>query len=475
MTDTDKTHHKTKPEDKVSFWRKLGYGSGMLSYNVQVNSVMQMANPVFNDCLGVDPRWIGGILGGSRVWDAVTDPIMGNLTDNTRSRWGRRTPWIALSSILCAVTFSAIWLFPRGMSDLFYITWFLVAALLFYIGFTVFSVPYIALGMELSPDYHERTSVVAYRSIIAQLGGFVVSSLFWLTSLTRWTDRAEGMRYVGIAAGVLILLVTLIPALTSREHPSMLALQKKQEKTSLIRSARETMCHGPFLLLIGVTVFMLMGLMMVNHLGYYVGVYHVFGGDKGPASGKALAFMGYGYQIGTIIAIPVLTWISKRIGKQKTMMGAMILAFFGTLSKWFCFNPAHPNLMFLPSLIMAGGMAGVWTLINAMIPDVVDLDELKTGQRREGMFSAIYSWTFKLGVALALILSGFVLDWSGFDADLGAAQESGAILTMRILFTAVPAAAICIGFVLMRIYPLTEKRSYEIRQKIEADRCRDTI
>ncbi|MFA5688281.1 MAG: MFS transporter [Kiritimatiellales bacterium] len=462
--------NKTGSGDKVSFWRKVGYGSGMLSYNIQANTLSQMANPVFNDCLGVDPRWIGTILGVSRIWDAVTDPIMGNISDNTRSRWGRRVPWITLSALLCGISFAAIWLFPRGMSESFYIFWLLLSSLIFYVGFTVFSVPYIALGMELSPDYHERTSVVAYRSVMAQFGGFVVSSLFWATSLTRWADRAEGMQYVGIAVGILVFLITLIPALTSREHPSLIAVGKKQNKTSIALSVKETMRHVPFLLLIGVTVFMLMGLTMVNHLGYYVGVYHVFGGNKGIESGRALAFMGYGYQIGTIAAIPVLTWISKRIGKRATMLGAMILAFFGTLSKWFCFSPANPHLIFIPSLVMAAGMAGVWTLINAMLPDVVDLDELKTGTRREGMFSAIYSWTFKMGVALALVLSGFILKWSGFNAALGAQQTPAAILTMRILFTAVPALVIVVGFILMRLYPLTEKRAYEIRKGLEARR-----
>lgn len=442
----------------------------MFSYNIQVNSISQMANPVFNDCLGVDPRWIGLILGGSRVWDAVTDPLMGNITDNTRSRWGRRAPWIALSAILCAVPFSAIWLFPRGMSDVFYLTWFLVAALLFYVGSTVFSVPYLALGMELTPDYHERTSVIAYRTIIAQFGGVVVSSMFWLTSLPRWADRAEGMRYVGIGAGLLILIVTLIPAFTAREHPSLRDIQKKQDKVHLITSIKETVRHKPFLLLIGITVFGLLGLQMVNALGYYVGVYYVFQGDKGPASGRALAMMGYGYQIGTVIAIPILTWISKKIGKKKTMQGALILGILGTFSKWFCFNPDHPQLIVIPALIMSAGMAGVWTLINAMIPDVVDVDELQTGQRREGMFSAIYGWSFKLGIALALILAGFVLNGTGFDASLGKDQTDQTILLMRILFIAIPATGIGIGYILMSMYSLTEERSYEVRKELEVRR-----
>jgi glycoside/pentoside/hexuronide:cation symporter, GPH family len=150
-------YHVTKPEDKLSVARKVAYGIGMAPYALMVQGMNQLCNPIFNDCLGVDPRWISWVMGVSRLWDAFTDPVMGNISDNTRSRWGRRRPWIALGALLSALTFAIIWLFPRGMGHLFYFFWFLVSSLMFYVASTVFSVPYVALGMELSPDYHERT------------------------------------------------------------------------------------------------------------------------------------------------------------------------------------------------------------------------------------------------------------------------------------------------------------------------------
>jgi len=211
MKDNSK-HHATNPEDKLSFRQKMAYGIGMAPFALMTQGMVQMINPIFNDCLGVDPRLVSWVMGGSRIWDAVTDPVMGTITDNTRSRWGRRRPWIAIGAFLCCITFSAIWLFPRGMSPLFYFWWFFGSSLIFYLASTMYSVPYIALGMEVSPDYHERTSVMAYRTVLSQVGALCIGGFFWFTSLPRFTDRADGMRTGGIIFGLIILVLGIIPA-----------------------------------------------------------------------------------------------------------------------------------------------------------------------------------------------------------------------------------------------------------------------
>jgi len=468
---THQEHHRTKPEDKVPFFNKVGYGFGMTAYAMMVQSLGQMASIVFNIGLGVNPVYIGWIMGGSRIWDAVTDPIMGNITDNTRSRWGRRRPWIALGGLLSGLSFAAIWLFPHGMSEMFYVAWFLFSSLLFFVAFTVFSVPYAALGMEMSPDYHERTSVIAYRSVMAQGGGLVCASLFWFSSLSRFSGVADGMRTAGIIMGVLIFVLAIVPAVFAKEHPSLLERQSKKTSVSLLRSANATLKHPAFLILIAVTALLLIGTMMVNHLGAYICIYHVFGGDNSSECGKVLTMSGWASRIATVVAIPLLTMISKRIGKRKTLLLAMIFSLCGTLLKWVCYDPAYPYLQLIPSIMIGPALGGVWMLVNAMIPDVVDLDELKTGARCEGMFSAVYGWMFKMGAALALIISGYVLNWSGFDAVLPAQGEQ-AIFMMRIFFTLIPSLAIGLAIAMMWIYPLTEQRAYEVRQELELKRTK---
>jgi GPH family glycoside/pentoside/hexuronide:cation symporter len=459
-------HHKTRPEDKVSFSSKVGYGLGMTAYSMMVQSLSQMANLVFNVSLGVNPVYIGWVMGVARIWDAITDPVMGSITDNTRSRWGRRRPWILIGGLLCGLSFAAIWLFPQGMSELFYVIWFLISALLFFLAFTMFSVPYLALGIEMSPDYHERTSVIAYRSVMAQGGGMACASLFWFSTLPRFETIADGMRSAGIIMGIMIFVLITVSVFFAREHQSILERQHKKSSIPLLRSIKATLGHPAFLVLIGVTILLLIGTMMVDHLGSYLCIYYVFGGDKGPESGKLMSMVGWTSRIATVVAIPILALVSKHIGKRETLLLAMAFSLCGTLLKWVCYNPTYPYLQLIPASMIGAALAGVYTLVNAMIPDVVDLDELKTGERCEGMFSAVYGWTFKLGAALALIVSGYVLNWSGFDAALPM-QTTRSIFMMRIFFITIPSVAIGVAFVLMWIYPLTEKRSYEVRYELE--------
>jgi GPH family glycoside/pentoside/hexuronide:cation symporter len=220
------------------------------------------------------------------------------------------------------------------------------------------------------------------------------------------------------------------------------------------------------MILVGVTVLMILGLTMVSNLGYYVSVYHVFGGDKSELSGRIITFGQWSAQICTVLSVPVLTRVSKKIGKKGTLYIAMGLAIIGSMLKWVCYTPSNPWLLLIPGMVMSSGLAATWTLINSMIPDVVDVDELKTGERREGMYSAIYSWMFKIGLSLSLVISGYVLHGSGFNASLGAAQDPQAIFTMRVFFSMIPVVSITLAVLLLMRFPLNEKRAYEVREEL---------
>jgi len=467
--------HVTAFEDRVPFFRKVGYGSGMLGYALLIQIYMQFCNPIFNDTLGLSPVWIGWVFSLTRIWDAVTDPFMGSISDNTRSRWGRRRPWIALAAVLCSVSFLAIWWFPAGQSSGFYFWWLMIASLFFYLAFTVFSVPYIALGMELSPDYHERTSVMTIRTVVEQFGFFVVSSLFFLTSLDRFSDRAEGMRWNSLWVAAVIFVVIMIPAVFAREHPSVNEVlkhqdaEKKKKKIPLWVSAKETLSCWPFLNLGLITVVSYLGVITVGSLGYYVTVYYLYSGDKGVDSGKLLTIAGYTIPVSTLVALPLMNKLSRKIGKRNGLITAFSLTVIAAFLRWPLFTPDAPYLSIIPTVLFGIGCAGAYMFINAMIPDAVDADELKTGERREGMFSAVYGWTYKLGAAVAMLLSGYVLEWTGFDAT-AAQQTPEAVYWLRCSFTWVAAISLIVTVLLVLTYPITEKKAYEIRRELEARR-----
>lgn len=465
-------HHLTKPEDKLSSGVKVAYGAGQAADRLQSGCFSQLANPIFNDLLGIDSRIIGLMLGASRVVDAITDPIMGFISDNTRSRWGRRRPWIVLAALPCSVAFTLIWMFPRGMTTSFYVGWFIVTSVAFLLFQSMFSVPYAALGMELTPDYHERTSVMAFRSVVGKCGGFLISSLYLFITWDGFADIADGMRHLSVYIGLLIMGFMLIPAIFVREHPHnpKLSSTRGRRKLGLWASALHTFKNGPFLILISTTAIMMFGLTMVAHLSYYLTIYYMFDGTRSTEAGTVLAFCGYAAQLGGLVGIPVMTFVSKRIGKRRTLLGGMALAFLGDLSKWICFSPTNPYLSVIPNFALAFVLSSAWTLMSAMLPDIVDYDELKHHERREGMFSGVLGWVSKLGVSIALVIGGFVLNLSGFDPLLGPNQVDRTVTFIRTCYVFIPATAMLVGIGLMYFYPLRESHVYAIRAKLERRR-----
>ena len=460
-------HHKTKPEDRVRPAKKLAYGSGMINYGLMVNSYFHMVNPIFNVVLGMNPALIGLITALSRLWDAITDPLMGKVSDNTRTRFGRRRPWILVGSIFTAIAFVAIWWFPRDYSDAFYVGWLIVTTLMFYLGVTIFSVPYFALGMEMSPDYHERTRIVAYRDFLQPIGAFLAGALIWFCTRNVFDDKIEGMRIVSLGVAVLFVVLGIIASVFPQEHPYARP-SATQEKIGLWTSVRQTFRVKPFLILCLATAILLMGATMVGPMGYYICVYYMYGGCEADAA--ALIMWGQAaYWLTNILMVPVITWISTKIGKKNTVLIFVVFASLASLSKWWLLTPSNPWLSLIPMAIMGSGFIASSVMINSMLPDSVDVDELVTGTRREGMFSAVYGWSWKVGISLALAVSGFLINLTGFDADL-TEQTASAILRLRLFDLGVPVLGFLAGFLLLLKYPITENDAYGVRVKLEARR-----
>ena len=461
--------HKTKAEDRVSVPRKLAFGAGEISYIIMNNGFMNMVNIIFNVNLGLSPVLLGWITAITRSYDAITDPIMGTVTDNTRTRWGRRRPYLVVGGLLGGICFAAIWWAPTGASDSFYFWWVLIGSLLLATAFTIYSVPYVAMSFELSRDYHERTRVMAYKVGMGKIGLILVGSIFWWTQRPVFANTIEGMRYVGIAAGTIAFLVALVTAIFVRENPRAERIGQHQKKVPLFTSMRETLSQPAFLIIVALTLVLLCSLALVGHLGFYVSLYYVFGGNQ-PASANVSLATAITSPIVALSVLPLVAFTSARLGKRRTLACFLLLAFVGTLSKWFLYTPASPYLQLIPNACMGAGLGATWLLLNAMIPEACDNDELQTGTRREGMFSAVYSWSFKLGSGLSMIGSGYILQFSGFDAQLGGNQSAEAILWMRILFSAMPAIGIMAALGLLWIFPITEAKAYEIQDELEKRR-----
>lgn len=455
---------KPQKERTLSFWKKTAFGIGGTADNMMQNGINTMANPVFNIFLGVNPALVSFAIFSARLWDAFTDPTMGSISDNTRGRFGRRRPYMLLGGVLAALMFVALWWVPESMPEMGHFLWFLIGSLVFYTFYTIFSVPYNALSYELSPSYNERTRIMAFKCAFSAVAGISIQWMFRLTQMDCFDNTLDGMRTVSLGAAVIILCSSVVPVLFLKERFAHVS----QKKIKLLDSLKVTLRNRTFTFLIAAIILTCLGLFMVGQLGVYINIFYVYGGDT-KAAATMLGFGGMLYHLsGGITAAPVISWISARVGKKRTLMGGLTLAMIGVVSKFFTYTPEMPSLQLVSFLLMSPGLSCLWILTPSMVADICDEDELASGVRREGMYGAVYSNVMKLGVSIGLLFVGFILNASGFDAALGADQSPQALLTMRICFSAVPLVGLLLGLLCISRYPITGEKAAATRAALEA-------
>jgi GPH family glycoside/pentoside/hexuronide:cation symporter len=470
---------RTAKEDIVPFGQKMAFGSGHLA-NQLFPAALGVFMVVLVLALKMDPFLAGLLAAIPRLLDALTDPIMGYISDNTRSRWGRRRPYILVGSVVAGFSFMLMWqLYPEN-SEMYNFFYFLILSILFYLGYTVFATPLIGLGYEMTSDYNERTRLMAVSQWMGQMA-WVIAPWFWVIIYepSIYETPPEGARNLAIWVGFLCMALGIMPAFFNRE----LILPEVEKKSKLswrnltantrefLISIRQTITNRSFLRLCGATFFVFNGFQTVAQFAFFIIVFYLFNGDT-VLTGQWPAWFGTISALSTaIIVIPVITYVSTRIGKKRTFVLSTLLSIVGYVLKWWTFDPGNPFLMFLPLPLISFGIGGLFTLMMSMTADVCDLDELNNGARREGIFGAVYWWMVKLGTAVALLTSGAVLSLIGFDEE-AATQTVETITKLRIADIAIPAFTALMAVLLMLRYNLTEERANEIKELLIARRGR---
>jgi GPH family glycoside/pentoside/hexuronide:cation symporter len=460
--------------------QKFSYGLGSIVNNL-LGGAIGFMSIVLNVGLGINPALVGTLQAIPRFTDALTDPVMGYISDKTRSRFGRRRPYIFIGAICVGTIFALMWQLPAGHSEMFYFWFFLAGSILFYLFYTVFATPWVALGYELTSDYHERTRLMAVMNFMGQ---FAWISLPWFYAIMEndqlFSDSVEGARTLAIVIGVFVAIVGIMPAIFLREKFIPRDDDAREAKSSMLKGLKTnvsaffkglviTLKQREFLKLCAGTFFLFNGIMLVGAFSSYITIFYVSGGDTDMGA-RYMGIFGTINTASTLVAIVVVTWLSSKLGKRRTFMIATAVTLLGSLLKWFCYDPMAPWKVLLPAPLMAVGMGGLFTLMGSMIADVCDMDELQTGERREGMFGSIYWWMVKLGMALAFGMSGYLLNATGFDVDMGGAQTSHTFLLMRIFDVLIPATAAGLSIWAVASFKITEEKSYEIRQQLDARR-----
>ena len=479
-------HYQTRPEDRIPFHLKVVYGLGAF-----VNNLLAAASGgmliVLNLGLGMNPALVGLLGALPRLTDAITDPIMGYVSDNTETRWGRRRPYIFAGAIFVGIVYAILWQLPDDKSESFYFWYFLIGSFFFYLAYTVFATPWVALGYELTPDYHERTRLMGVQNFIGQTA-YVIAPWFLLFMQNErfFDDMADGAAGLAIIIAVVATCIGILPAIFLRERMKTVAAAEAHEKkgapdglgsivlrnlADFFRGFMITLKFKPFLMLCLATFLVFNGFMLVSSFQFYVIIYYVFAGDK-VLGAEYAGYAGTMGAIATFCVIVFVTWLGTRIGKRKTFFVAIGISMVGYALKWVCYNPDYPWLLVVPAPLLAFGLGGLFTIMPSMIADVVDVDELQTHERREGMYGSIFWWVVKLGMAAALAAGGFLLNATGFDVALEGNQSENAIYLMRVFDAFVPFLASGIAIWAIAKFPITEESAHAVRLQLEARRGR---
>lgn len=461
-------HYATAEEDRVPLLKRIAFGFGNFSDHIGTQTLNVNANPIFNVALHVDPRLLGVAMALMRLWDAITDPILGVISDNTRTRWGRRRPYMFVGAILSGLTFPILWFVPAGMDEMNIFLWFTVCAILFLTFQTCYTIPYTGLGFELTPDYHERTRVMEMRAYLGTAVNLAVPWAYAFTQMHIWNGNTLlGARWMGVTVGVVIIITGLIPVFSLRER--FFNAAKDQVKTGIYKGIKMTLKNKPFLMMIMITLLTMVGARTIDFLGFYIGLYYLFDGD----TAKQAILTGVSGNVAVVIAVCsvfILNKVSRRIGKRHALGLCLILLILSSFAKWIFYQPNYPYLSILVHLFTAPSIAGFWLLIASIKADVCDDDELTTGLRREGSIGAISAWISKLSYSVTTVLAGFVLVYTGYDAANGAAQPVEVVNRMRWCYYFVPALTAIPALLLLIKFPISEERAHQTRLELEARR-----
>lgn len=465
MSMEQEQHPNSNASGKVTFWQKISYGLGASGDMIGFHGPTALAMPIYTIALGVNPALVGLAIGITRVWDAFLDPVMGAISDSTRSRFGRRKPYLLIGALLTGILFGLMWQVPLGLSTTTYFVFLTLALILFYTGFTVFTVPYHALGYEMTADYHDRTGVMSYRMFFNMVGNICAGWLLAATQHDVFDDMLQGARVVGPVTGLIFILCGIAPVLWVKERFAQPPEPKGEKKITIITSLLASLKDKTFQIFIALTILMLGGWTFATSIIVFINVSYVFPGDLKSASvlvGTMVIFQ----TISAAVALPLATRLSTRFGKIGILKFSFSMQFLHALSAWFLVTPNYPYLQLVAYVFGAVANVTYYLMLHSVTSDICDADELENGTRREGMYGAVITWIQKLSVSVAISLVGVALVAAGFDQTEGAIQTYNTGLILRLSYCGIFFFIGAVGLYLLPRFKLTQQQVLAIQAEL---------
>jgi GPH family glycoside/pentoside/hexuronide:cation symporter len=471
-------HHETADKDRVSMREKIGLGFGKSVADGTHGSLYTLINPIYNITMGLDPKAISTIMFIQRLWDAILDPLLGQFSDNFRSRWGRRRPLLFLSVFPLALLFGVMWWFPQAVSTNYLFWHLMLVSMVFYAAHSLYAMPLGGLIIEATDDYHERTRIAG---ITLAFGFAMQIGSQWLFPLTQTfvpahasaaekvTGTLHGLRWVTGGCVIFFLLAGMMPILLCRER-LYAKVTRKQERTSLLQGLRTVRDNRSFMsLLLARSVFSF-GYNLVGALGGYMYIYYVYGGDvKGSAINAA--WLGSSFHVAAILtSLVIFPWLQHRVGKRRCLQIAACVLIVDCLSKIILYQHGQPWWPLFVIVTNGVANAGISLMAIAMVGDLADYDEIKTGLRREALYTSLLSWFEKAGGSLGVFFTGFLLSGIGFNAKFGA-QHPHTLELMKFSYVVAPLLGAILTLILIRGYDLSQDQVYEIKEELTRRRA----
>lgn len=433
----------------------VGWGIGTLGISIMFNTLNVLMQRFATDYLGVAAITWGYIYLGAKIYDAVTDPVMGVISDHTRTRWGRRRPYLLIGGLVSAIAFYGLFHAPDTVANNHAVLLLALLMLLYSTGYTIFNVPYMAMPAEMTSDYHARSHLVSFRVYAIGFGTIAGLSLapLLIGSLGGGKQGHESMATIYalaiLATAVACFVMTRSANQTSPEANVNLRFTQRMK---LIATNR------PFLLLIGVKFAQLAGL-AINQAALVYFIVHVLG--------KGYAFLGiYGLVASTclLLAPPLCLSAGRRYDKRLIFIFSSLF-YAAVMLTWLLSGPDETTLLILLRGALLGLSGGAMLMMGqAMLPDTIGYDHARSGLNREGVFAGIYTTAEKLAFATGGALAAFILGYMGYQSSTTgyAQQPDSAIVAIYICMGVLPAVMVLLSCLFLYFYDLDELRIREM-------------
>jgi GPH family glycoside/pentoside/hexuronide:cation symporter len=438
-------------KEKIPFLNKILYGTGDLGISMN-NSIITAFFSVFMvTVVGMPPGLVAIIFIIGRSWDFINDPIIGHLSDRTRTKWGRRRPFLLFGAIPFGLSFILLWLGP-DFSQTGLIIYYSLAYIVYEAMATIVYMPYYALTPELTEDYDERTKLTSYRMMFNIIGSLTAYILPLFIIGNDWTQATKQQVLVmAMVAAVIAATPFLIVFLSTKEKKEF----QRQELPKFIPSLKAAFKNRPFVFGAMMYLFTWMTIIVVeSNLQFFI--IHIV-----QRQSQSMIIM-VSIFVTAIFALPIWNWVSKNWNKRYAYIGGV--AFWAVVMMILIFmSPETPFWLILILCIMAGiGVSAAQVLPWSIIPDAIEWEEWQTGERNEGMFYSLITLLGKVGMAIAQPVGLLILQLTGFKEGQGVIQSPTALLGVRLVMGPLPALLLLSGILMAVFYPLTREQHHEV-------------